>query len=102
MFIAVDCTHAEHLVTHPHNAQGAWTRRWAIILESAYDCIRQERAGEESILDFVRCDDRSGAGPGGGPGVRSAGGWDYYGDGGVSFEIFLILHLFFSLIFIRR
>jgi len=50
-----------------------------------YGVLRRShiRAGEESVLDIVRCDGRAGAGPGCGPGDCPAGGGDYYGDGDV-------------------
>jgi len=38
----------------------------------------------KSVPGLVCDDGRAGAGPGGGPGVRSAGGGDYCGDGGVN------------------
>jgi len=43
---------------------------------SSHQCIWEERAGEESVLDLVSRDGRAGAGPGGGPGIGPA---DYRG-----------------------
>jgi len=41
--------------------------------------IREERAGQESLLDPVHLDGRIGPGSGSGPGDRSADCWDDYG-----------------------
>ncbi len=53
------------------------------MLFSVFFNLWEERAGEESLLDLVRCDGRPRADPGGGPGDGAAGGWGYCGDGRV-------------------
>ena len=53
--------------------------------EGGYGCgdrgVREERAGEESLLDLLHRDGRAGPGPGRGPGDSSADCRDDYGDG---------------------
>ena len=55
--------------------------------ESGHGCrdrgVREERAGEESLLDLLHLDGRAGPGPGRGPGNSSADCRADYGDGGV-------------------
>ena len=48
------------------------------MLFSVFFNLWEERAGEESLLDLVRCDGRPRADPGGGPGDGAAGGWGYW------------------------
>jgi len=55
--------------------------------------VREERAGEESFLDFLHLDGRAGSGPGPGPGNSSADCRADYGDRRMRFEGVRILFL---------